>query len=120
MGEKRRFIRFDVLMDAICRTGSALKKVKVNNFSKEGIGILSSESLREGEGVEIELMIPGDNIPILFEGEVAWSRGSADDDASHKGGVRFKKISNNDRSRMLGYVYQKWIMPASAKVKVSK
>ena len=116
MGEKRRYMRFNVLMDAICRRGGFSKKLKVNNFSKEGVGLLSEESLNAGEDIEIEMMIPGDNMPVLFTGEVAWTVDSKSGDTKHKSGLKFKEIKNSDRSRILGYIYQKWITPAAAEV----
>ncbi|MDD4956028.1 MAG: PilZ domain-containing protein [Candidatus Omnitrophica bacterium] len=114
MGEKRKFLRFDVLVNAICRKSGQEKKLEVNNFSREGLGVLSSESLQEGENLDIELMIPGDNVPIMLQGEVAWACGPAGDGNQHRGGVRFKSISNNDRSKILEYIYRKWIQPAKA------
>jgi len=33
--------------------------MKINNFSKEGLGLLCDELLNKGEQVEIELIIPG-------------------------------------------------------------
>ena len=93
MGEKRRYMRFNILMDAICRRGASSKKLKVNNFSKEGVGLLSEESLATGENLEIEMMIP-DNMPVLFTGEVAWTVDSKAGDAKHKSGLKFKEIKN--------------------------
>ena len=119
MKEKRRYMRFNTLMEAICHAGGARKKLKVSNVSKEGVGILGEEDLVEGEDLEIEMMIPGDNIPVIFEGKVAWTS----DDRSggkHKGGVKFKKISNHDKSRVLEYIYQNWIKPARRGKKKSK
>ncbi len=115
MGEKRKYMRFNVFMDALNRKGGMLRKFKVNNFSKEGIGIISEDPLREGEDLEIEMMIPGDNMPVIFEGQIAWISGDTHDREQYKGGIRFKKISNNDRSRILEYIYQKWIMPDKSK-----
>ncbi|MGB2601292.1 MAG: PilZ domain-containing protein [Candidatus Omnitrophota bacterium] len=116
-GEKRRYMRFNVLLDAICRKNGNQKKLKVNNFSKEGVGILSKESFSEGENVEIELMIPGDNVPVLLQGEIAWSSDPIVDNIHHKSGMKFQKVSNEDRSRILEYIYHKWMMPASADAK---
>ena len=117
MGEKRKYMRFNVFMDALCRRAEAAGKLKVSNFSREGMGIISREPFKEGEDVQIELMIPGDNIPVLLEGEVAWAKDPVTDNSQYKGGVRFKKIANGDRSRILEYIYQKWIMPADFGIK---
>ena len=113
MGEKRKFMRFNVLMDAICKRGESLGKLKINNFSREGVGVLSHESLCEGDNVQIELSIPGDNMPVLVGGEVTWSISPDADNRQHRSGIRFKDIKNSDRSRILGYIYQKWIMPSN-------
>jgi len=113
--EKRKYMRFNVLMDAICRTGGVLKNMKVNNFSKEGVGVIGQESLKQGEAVEIELTIPGDNVPVVLQGEVAWACREGAEDAQCKGGIRFSKVSNEDRSRMLEYIYHRWITPGSDK-----
>jgi hypothetical protein len=115
--EKRRYMRFNVLLDAICRKNGNRKKLKVNNFCKEGVGILSKESFNQGENVEIELMIPGDNIPVVLHGEIAWSNDPIIGNIHHKSGMKFHKVSNEDRSRILEYIYHRWIMPASADVK---
>lgn len=116
MGEKRRYMRFNVFMDAVCRERGKERKLKVGNFCKEGIGVLSREPFNEGENVEVELTIPGDNIPVLLEGEVAWAEGPVSDNSQYKGGIKFKKVSNGDRSRILEYIYQKWIMPESMSI----
>lgn len=112
MDEKRQFMRFNVILDAMCRRNGKTKKLQINNFSKEGLGILARERFDEGEDVDIELMIPGDNIPIICEGEVAWSQGPDMDSAQHKTGIRFKNISGGDKGRILEYIYQNWIVPS--------
>jgi len=121
MPEKRRFMRFNVLMEAISRTaGGALKKFKINNISKEGVGILCDETLKAGDDIEMEIMIPGDNMPVLFKGEVAWVSDSSYNNALYKSGIRFKKIRNEDRSRVLEYIYQKWLMSDDLNDKIAR
>ena len=115
MSEQRRYIRFDVLLDAICHTKGALKRFKINNFSKNGVGILCSDSFKKGEEVTVEMIIPGDNIPILFEGEVAWSSEAVAKNGHQKCGIKFKNIKNDDKSRVLEHIYQRWIVPNKEK-----
>ena len=62
-----------MLFDAVCRRGKKTGNLKVNNFSKEGLGVLCREALGAGEDIEVEFMIPGDNVPVLVGGEVAWT-----------------------------------------------
>ena len=111
MSEKRRFIRFNVLLDAIARTAEgARRKLKINNISKEGVGILCDDAFNMGDDVEMEMMIPGDNMPVLFKGEVAWVADSSYNNARYKSGLKFKTIRSEDRNRVLEYIYQKWLM----------
>ncbi len=110
-GEKRKYMRFNVLMDAVSRTSGAVRKLKINNFSREGVGLISRAALNEGEEVAIEMMIPGDNVPVVLSGRIAWATGPVSDDSQHRGGLKFDNVSNHDRSRILEYIYQKWIMP---------
>ena len=115
MSEKRRFVRFDVEMGAVGKYKDALRKIKINNFCREGVGIESNESFSEGEILDMEMMIPGDNVPVFFEGEVAWTDKPGNPDSRQGSGLKFKRISNEDRGRMLEFIYKKWIMPKSEK-----
>lgn len=108
-------MRFNVILDAISRISGTLKKVKVNNFCREGIGVLSTDPFSDGENVEIELKIPGDNIPVVCRGEITWTKSLFFDNMHYKSGVKFKEITNGDRNRILEHVYKQWIMPAKVK-----
>jgi c-di-GMP-binding flagellar brake protein YcgR len=113
MGEKRRYMRFNVFIDGLSRhKGGANKNLSINNFSKEGVGFVSHDPLTPGEELEIEMLIPGDNMPVVVNGEVAWASAPEQDSCHYRGGVRFKKISNGDKSRLLEYIYNRWIIPA--------
>ena len=109
MKEKRNYMRFNVLMDAFFGKNSDRKRVTVKNFSRDGLGVTSSENIREGENVEIEMMIPGDNIPVIVTGEIAWTIPQKSGSNGHEGGVKIKVINNADRSRILNYIYSKWM-----------
>ncbi|NQT33259.1 MAG: PilZ domain-containing protein [Candidatus Omnitrophica bacterium] len=115
--EKRRFVRFNVAMNAVCNKNGALKRFKISNFSREGVGVSSWDLLKEGEEIETEMMIPGDNVPVVFKGKIAWSSGAVSDSEQYKGGIKFTEINNHDRSRVLEHVYQNWIMPDNADVR---
>lgn len=115
--EKRKYMRFNVLMDAVVHAGGMLKKLKVNNFSKEGMGIISKDMLNKGDDIEIELTIPGDNVPVLLGGEIAWACDPITDNAQNKYGVKFKKVDNSDRGRILEYIYHRWLKSDKIEVK---
>ena len=111
MTEKRKYMRFNIFLDALCKSCGFQKKLKVDNFSREGLGILSEDEIPEGENVEIELLIPGDNIPVIVSGEIAWTTKINAESEKYKSGVKFKTIDNSDRSRILHYIYEKWMRP---------
>ena len=115
MGEKRRYMRFNMLLNGICRRSGISKKLTISDFSKEGVGIKSGEVLSEGEDVEVEMMIPGDNIPVVVAGQIAWTNEVEQDDGTYKSGMKFKRVSGEDKSRILEYIYQNWIIPAENK-----
>ena len=80
------------------------------------MGVLTREALTKGDDIEIELTIPGDNVPVLLEGEIAWASDPMAGD-QHKGGIRVKKMDNNDRGRILEYIYKKWMTSAEDVIK---
>ena len=110
MSEKRRYMRFDVLLNALCRSNGVLKGFKLSNFSRDGFGFVSKESLDKGKDVEIEFSIPGDNVPIIASGQIAWAS-RLDQEDKFEGGLRIKKINNHDRGRILNHIYEKWMDP---------
>ncbi|HPN73001.1 MAG TPA: PilZ domain-containing protein [Candidatus Omnitrophota bacterium] len=112
MGEKRRFLRFDVLMDAFCNLAGQRKGLKIHNLSKEGVGVLSSYPLGIGDKIDVEMNIPGDNVPVVLQGEVAWASAPAQDSCHYQGGIKFESVANDDRARLLEYVYNRWIIPS--------
>ena len=87
-----------------------LKKLKINNFSRGGLGIVSDNPLSKESDVEIEFSIPGDNIPITVTGEIAWASAQPTDGKLYKSGIKLKKINNTDRGRVLNYIYKKFLV----------
>lgn len=114
MEDNRKYMRFNVIFDALCRTRDFLKNLKVDNFSREGLGVVSDQPLPEDSDVEIEFLIPGDNIPVIVSGQIAWTSDKPADGKLYKSGVKLNKINNTDRGRILNYIYKKWMLPKSA------
>ena len=110
MTERRRFLRFDTAMNALCDIMSDKSKApcKVKNLSKEGALIIANKKLREGTELNLTMDVPGDNVPIFASCEVAWQKGPAGANA-YETGVRFKKIDNSDKGRLLEYIYMQWL-----------
>jgi hypothetical protein len=105
MSERRKYLRFNTPLDIEYKTltlnpifGKALAK----DLSKEGVRFGLKHTVPVGTPIEISLSVPGDNLPVFATGKVAWADGL---DA----GVRLTKISQNDRARVLEYVYKEWL-----------
>lgn len=105
MNESRKYIRFSTSLDAEVKTltlnpifGKALAK----NLSKEGVRLGLSQPISAGTPIELSLNVPGDNLPVFATGRVAWADGLDI-------GVKFTKISSEDRTRVLDYVYDEWL-----------
>lgn len=109
MTERRKFMRFNAILDVIYRAiDNSPQKIKsmVKDLSKEGAR-LHGNKLEKGALLELEMKVPGDNIPIFAFGEVAWSQKSGG--AQYESGIRFTKIESHDRAKLLDYVYNEWI-----------
>ncbi|KJJ83977.1 Type IV pilus assembly PilZ domain protein [Candidatus Omnitrophus magneticus] len=116
MEERRNYMRFDVLLEALCHNSEFKEKVKVCNFSRYGIGVLSDLPIPKGKEIEIKLEIPGDDLPVVVSGELAWaSIEKINGKQFHESGIRLKQMNNIDRGRILNYIYKKWMMPKSKK-----
>lgn len=110
MAERRRFMRFDALFEVFYNafgTPNGKQKSEVRDLSRDGIRLASSKNLPKGSLIEIEMNIPGDNMPIFATGEVAWSARVTE--SKFQSGVRITKIESLDRARLLDYVYSEWI-----------
>jgi c-di-GMP-binding flagellar brake protein YcgR len=110
MAEKRKFMRFEAVLDVIYSIlGNSASKTKsyLKNLSKEGLGLIGNRPLQRGSFVELEMKIPGDNIPIFAFGEVAWANETGK--SKYDAGIKFTKIKNQDRARLLDYVYAQWV-----------
>jgi len=109
--EKRKFIRFDSNLSAFQRHdvfGGAAEKItsRIMDLSREGLKLLTTNVLPKKSSVELEIEIPGDNIPVFAFSEVVWSKKKADD--IHETGLCFTKIDPGDRMRLLDYAYATW------------
>lgn len=110
MTERRKFMRFSTWLDVLYNAlgGPTIKmKSRLKDLSKEGIRMSSDMSMEKGSVLELEMKIPGDNIPIFALGEVAWTEKTGN--AAYDAGIRFTRIERFDRAKLLDYVYNEWI-----------
>ena len=116
MSERRKFMRFEAPLDVEYRTltlnpifGKALAK----DLSKEGMRVGLKQDIALGTPIEICVNVHGDNLPVFATGKIAWADGL-------EAGVRLTKISQNDRTRVLEYVYKEWLKSSKKPLASSK
>ncbi len=111
MAERRKFIRFDALLDAFQLHDMVLgapEKIKsrVKDISRGGLRLFAENLLPRGSSVKLEMNIPGDNFPIFTFNEVMWSRKAGD--SGYETGMCFTDIKKEDKSRLFDHVYAEW------------
>lgn len=112
MTERRRWLRFETALNALCEIVHEKKKEtsQIKNISKDGALLILTKPLRPGTELVVSMDIPGDNIPVLASCEVAWQK---EEDAAQKNqyetGVKFVRLEGADRGRLLEYIYSQWL-----------
>ncbi len=109
MVERRKFVRFDTIMKALCDIGRGIKKsYEVRNISKEGALLIMDAPLDEGSELNLSVDVPGDNVPIFVSCRVAWQKETGGS-RKFETGVKFTKIDGFDKGRFLEYIYSQWL-----------
>ena len=105
MPERRKSMRYCTPLDVEYKSltlNPIFGKTLAKDLSKDGIRLGLKHPVSVGTMVEISLNVPGDNLPVFATGKVAWADGL-------EAGLKLTKISPNDRTRILEYVYQEWL-----------
>ena len=110
MTERRRFLRFEAALHALCEIVSDKCKARyeVKNISKEGALIITDKKLRQGDELSLTMDVPGDNVPVFASCRVAWQK-DLENNGSYETGLKFTKIENSDKGRLLEYIYLQWL-----------
>lgn len=111
MKERRKLMRISADLEAgYWAKGPSMMagQAKVRDFSREGLGVLFPKPVQRGEHVDLEMKVPGDNIPIFATAQVAWSEASAEGERTDAG-LRFVSIKPLDLARLLDFVYSCWL-----------
>ena len=104
--EKRIDMRYGVFIRPLeCNDANCVSsEVTINDISTSGIGITTVGRLVKDQKVQLELMIPGDNVPLFLNGEVVWVKRGNDGKAIIHAGIRMLKLSKCDRQRIVAYI----------------
>ncbi|MBI4549496.1 MAG: PilZ domain-containing protein [Candidatus Omnitrophica bacterium] len=110
--EKRKFKRFDAYMSVRYKAEDAQKVAGISlskDLSREGLKITTTESIKEGTVLNLEIDIPDDPKPVYSKGEVMWSKRIEGDEKNFEQGVRFLMMDPVDKFRVLDYAYNSWL-----------
>ena len=105
MSERRKHIRFNTPLDIEYRAltqNPIFGKTLAKDLSREGVRLGLKYPVPVGTTVELQMSVPGDNLPVFASGKITWADGL-------EAGVKLTKISRADRARMLEYVYHEWL-----------
>ncbi len=110
MTERRKFLRFETALNALCEIISEKCKesCKVKNISSEGALILTDKRFEHGAEINMSMDVPGDNVPIFASCQVAW-QDNINHTVPYQTGLKFTKIDNSDKGKLLEYTYSQWL-----------
>lgn len=113
MTERRRFLRFEAALNAFCEIVNEKWKTasKIKNISKDGALLVLPKPVSEGSELKLSMDVPGDNVPIFASCQVAWQKGTKwpHEGEAYETGVKFTKMDNVDRGRLLEFIYAQWL-----------
>ncbi|MBI3306346.1 MAG: PilZ domain-containing protein [Candidatus Omnitrophica bacterium] len=110
--ERRKFKRFDAYMSIKYQANEGAEAQGVSlskDLSREGVKINSNASMKEGQMLDLEILIPDDPKPVHTAGKVMWSRPSEGHNQGFDQGVRFLMMDPVDKFRVLDYAYNHWL-----------
>lgn len=110
----------DLNMDSACITtfcekittkdlsggGIRLESSEVGNRGADGIEILMDETIEKNSMVDIEIMLPAENITIKALGKIAWINRIQE---KYEVGITFLTISKHDQDHIVGYLLNEQI-----------
>ncbi|MDD5440331.1 MAG: PilZ domain-containing protein [Candidatus Omnitrophica bacterium] len=110
MEERRKFLRFGVIMNAFYGMHGSFYPKKpcfLKDISREGIRMTTDTPLKKGQLFEFDIEIPGEDTKIIAVGESLWWRRLEHE--TFDNGLTVKKIARHNRTRILDYASNEWI-----------
>ncbi|MFH1848313.1 MAG: PilZ domain-containing protein, partial [Candidatus Omnitrophota bacterium] len=94
----------------ICKDREIAGTSLIENVSRGGIRFLLSKKLERGTLIALKMLLPNENPPIFITGEITWAKGGNGGSLSpFDTGVKFAKISELDKVRLLDFAYTRWL-----------
>jgi hypothetical protein len=107
--ERRKDLRVAVDWSAVLLKGDRVREATLTNISATGALLLSDEPLRPKESYKVYIIAP-EHRPMKLNFEVAWlGVDCSQDNVSSCGmGIRFTRVSSNDRQFLCDFVAQQY------------
>ncbi|MGB2631099.1 MAG: PilZ domain-containing protein [Candidatus Omnitrophota bacterium] len=106
MEDKREYKRYGVYLAPICCESCEYDnmRVRINDISGSGIGIITNEKMNKADKLHLELNIPGDDIPLFVTGQVTWVSEDMNNDNYYRAGMRLTNLNRTDKARLIKYI----------------
>jgi len=108
MREKRRFIRFDIVLKVAYIVQKELKTEKLGttkNVSAQGMQLLTSDKLEQGDKVDLKIFVPEALNPAHMKGIVMWSKDPEPAKShSYSAGIDFGKVEEDNKNTFLKFL----------------
>ena len=109
MGEKRRFIRFKLLLEGEASLGDERRfssRMQLIDFSRDGLRffIPQADFLKTGL-ITLKIYLPNSNVPISIRGGIRWMQPAGE---RWEVGMKIEKIRPADKNDILDYAYKTW------------
>ena len=104
--DKRDYTRCSVFLAPLSceRSDRESAQMTISDVSGSGIGIVTNEKVKEGETIDLELSIPGDDIPIFVAGKITWVVKDKKDENTYRAGVNLINLNRTDKARLMKYI----------------
>ncbi len=99
MAERQRYLRHQLSLPVILKTGDQEQRAVTRNISRGGMAVHGRVSLSPGSALQFELELPSLE-PVRGRGEVAWSR------ADGLMGIRFYRMGDEIRTTLWQWMEQ--------------
>lgn len=105
--DKRACKRFPMFAKIFSCSLTEKKRVNLNvkDISATGIGIQLDAKFEKGDIIELEIKVPGDDIPMFVTGEIVWIAPEKNGNGTYLAGVRLARVEKNDKNRLIKFLH---------------
>jgi len=109
--EQRDQTRYNVFLSppSCLNSDSEGTKIDIQDISCSGIKICTNERLIKGDSINLEIIVPEDDIPMFVGGEVSWVIRDTDVDNTYNAGVSLTRVNECDKKRLVKYINENFV-----------